>query len=150
MANKYYDVNSVMQVIGGVFTHPTIIDEEDKYSFISEDFSVEFHRIIFGSIYNLYKLGATHITPVLIEDYLSAKPDKLATYKANKGSEYLQKLVEFTQFSAFDYYYKRMKKMTLLRMYYNAGVDISEYYDDSNILDVKRNNRKKSGLITLN
>lgn len=34
--------------------------------------------------------------------------------------------------------------MTLLRAYDNYGVDVSDIYDPDNILDIKRNNFKKT------
>jgi replicative DNA helicase len=40
--------------------------------------------------------------------------------------------------STFDYYYGRMKKMTLLRAYDKIGVDVSDIYDPDNILDAKK------------
>lgn len=54
------------------------------------------------------------------------------------------------QLAAFDYYYNRMKKMTLLRMYNkNVGMDLSWLYDPDNILDIKKKKLKKLGLIIL-
>ena len=42
------------------------------------------------------------------------------------------------QLAAFDYYYNRMKKMTLLRMYNKIGMNLSWLYDPDNILDIKK------------
>ena len=48
-------------------------------------------------------------------------------------------LKESTQQTAFQYYYDRMKKMTLLRMYNEkCGMDLSWLYDVDNILDTKK------------
>ena len=88
---KYEDRNAVIQIIGSIYLNPSILDNED-YSFNEEDFVEEFHKILFGSIFNLHMLGAKEITPAAIEDYLEQRPKKLAVYKANKGQEYLQKI----------------------------------------------------------
>ena len=40
--------------------------------------------------------------------------------------------------SAFDYYYGRLKKFSLLRAYDNCGIDVSDIYDPDNILDTKK------------
>ena len=40
--------------------------------------------------------------------------------------------------SAFDYYYNRLKKFSLLRAYDNHGIDVSELYDPDNIFDTKK------------
>ena len=139
MNSKYYDVQSCMQVIGDVFINPNLLDLEEKYKFHEEDFPQEFHKILFGSIYNLHKLGAKEISVEDIEQYLEQRPKKYSVYKLNKGSEYLESLKEMCQLAAFDYYYNRMKKMTLLRMYNkNIGIDLSWLYDPDNVLDVKK------------
>ena len=39
---------------------------------------------------------------------------------------------------AFDYYYSRLKKFSLLRAYDNYGVDVSDIYDADNILDTRK------------
>ena len=138
-STKYYDTQSCMQVIGDVFLNPSLLDLEEKYKFHEEDFTQEFHKILFGSIYNLHQLGAKQISIEDIEKYLEQRPKKYAVYKLNKGSEYLSNLKEMCQLAAFDYYYNRMKKMTLLRMYNkNLGMNLSWLYDPDNILDVKK------------
>ena len=138
MAGKYVDVSANMQVIGTVFKNPDLFDNEN-YTFTEEDFPLEFHKIVFGTIYNLHQLGANDITISAIEDYLSQRPKKMAIYNSNKGSEYLTKLQDAVQISTFQYYYNRMKKMTLLRLYSEkAGMDLSWLYDINNLLDLKK------------
>ena len=134
---KYVDITAIIQVIGSIYQNPSLLDNEN-YFFNEEDFTEEFHKILFGSMYNLHALGAKEISVNTIEDYLQQRPKSLATYKANKGAEYLQAIANKTQLSTFDYYYQRMKKMTLLRMYQNAGMDLSWLYDLNNILDMKK------------
>ena len=144
MSSKYVDVSACMQVIGDIFINPSLLDLEEKYKFNNEDFPQEFHKILFGSIYNLHQLGAKQISIEDIEKYLEQRPKKYATYKINKGSEYLNNLKEMCQLAAFDYYYNRMKKMTLLRMYNSIGMDLSWLYDPDNILDVKKKEIQES------
>ena len=143
--SKYVDIQSCMQVIGDVFINPSLLDLEDKYKFNNEDFPQEFHRILFGSIYNLHQLGAKQVSIEDIEKYLEQRPKKYAVYKVNKGSEYLENIKEMCQLAAFDYYYNRMKKMTLLRMYNKSvGMDLSWLYDPDNVLDVKKKEAQES------
>ena len=139
MSSKYIDTQACMQVIGDIFINPSLLDLEDKYKFNEEDFPTEFHRILFGSIYNLHQLGAKQLSIENIEKYLEQRPKKYAIYKTNKGSEYLENLKEMCQLAAFNYYYNRMKKMTLLRMYNKkVGIDLSWLYDPDNIFDIKK------------
>lgn len=146
MAGRYVDIPSIVQVIGGIYNNPSLLENEG-YFFTEEDFTEDFHRILFGSIYNLHELGAKEITINAIEDYLNQRPKSLAIYKTNKGAEYLQKLSNTTQLAAFDYYYKKMKKMTLFRMYKEmCGMDLSWLYDIDNIMDVKKKQAQEDWL----
>ena len=143
---RYVDIGSIVQVIGGVYLNPSLLDNEN-YHFTEDDFTEPFHKIIFGSIYNLHALGAAAIDTSTIEDYLEQRPTKLATYKANNGAEYLEKLKSSTQLAAFDYYYKRMKKMTLFRMYKEqVGLDLSWLYDIDNLFDQKKKQAQEDWL----
>lgn len=108
--SKYVDIPSIVQVIGSIYNNPSLLDAEDKYNFSEDDFTEEFHKIIFGSMYNLHALGAKEITLSSIEDYLAQRPKKFAIYQAHRGSEYILEISKNTQLAAFDYYYNRMKK----------------------------------------
>lgn len=145
--SKYVDTTAVVQVIGNIYNDPSLLDNEN-YTFREEDFSDnDFHLTIFGSIYNLHALGVKEITINAIEDYLEQRPKRLATYKANKGAEYLAMLKDTIQPSAFQYYYERMKKMTLLRMYNErCGMDLTWLYDPDNILDTKKKQMQEDQL----
>ena len=143
---RYIDIPAIVQVIGCIYQNPNLIDN-DSYSFTLDDFIEEFHKVIFGSIYNLHQLGANKITSDTIEDYLEQRPKKLAVYKANKGAEYLNKVSENAQLAAFNFYYHRMKKMTLLRMYNEKiGMDLSWLYDLDNIFDQKKKQAQEDWL----
>lgn len=146
MKSKYVDIPATVQVIGAIYKNPDILDNEE-YHFCIDDFVEEFHQIIFGSIYNLHQLGAKEITSNTIEDYLENKPKKLAIFRLNKGDEYLSKISETAQVTAFPFYYNRIKKMTLLRMYNEkCGMDLSWLYDVDNILDVKKKQAQEDWL----
>lgn len=143
--NKYIDTTSIIQVIGCIYQSPSLLDNE-SYFFNEDDFTEEFHKILFGSIYNLHMLGAKDISVNAIEDYLKDRPKSLAVYKTYKGAEYLEKIAQNVQLSTFEYYYTRMKKMTLLRMYNNIGMDLSWLYDVNNILDPKKKQAQEDWL----
>lgn len=138
MSSKFIDTTAIMQVIGCIYKHPYLLEQEDKYFFHEEDFTERFHQTLFGSIYNLKMLGANKIDIDDILNYLSTRPTREAEFKVNKGEEYLTRLVDIADLSKFDYYYGRMKKMTLLRFYDNSGIDVRDLYDPDNILDLKK------------
>ena len=138
MASKYVDVTAIMQVIGCVYNNPQILEFEDKYTITDEDFPDEFHRTVFGAIYKVYELGAKTITLENLADFLSSRPKSAAIYKKNDGDKWLLKVADIASQLSFDFYYNRLKKMTLLRAYDNYGVDVSNIYDPDNILDIKK------------
>lgn len=150
MASRYVDLNAIIQVIGNVYNNPSLLDFTDRYSIDEEDFPDEFHRIVFGSIYKIHELGATKVSLEAIADFLSARPQSEGIFKQNKGEEWLLKVSESCQTDAFDYYYNRMKKFTLLRAYDKYGVDVSEIYDPNNILDTKKRQQQEEWLDNAN
>ena len=138
--SRYVDTTAIIQVLGNVYNNVSLLDNEN-YKFNEDDFPLDFHRILFGTIYNLHDLGAKEITLNAIEDYLIQRPSSYAVYKANKGAEYLTELKESKSIQSvtFDYYYSRMKKFTLLRMYNEkCGMDLSNFYDIDNITNIKK------------
>ena len=106
---RYCDVSAIVQVIGNIYNNVSLLDYEN-YHFNEDDFPEQFHKILFGSIYNLHALGAKDVTLNAIEDYLTQRPTSYAVYKTNKGHEYLEQISKQVDAATFDYYYKRMKK----------------------------------------
>lgn len=136
--SKFVDVTSIMQVIGCVYNNPSLLEQTDKYVITDEDFPDKFHQIVFGAIYKIYELGAERITLKNISDFLAERPKSEAVFKKEKGDEWLLNASENATTTAFDYYYGRLKKMSLLRAYDNYGFDVSFIYDPDNILDTKK------------
>ena len=147
--SNYIDIAAITNVIGNVFNNPRILDAEDKYFFSEEDFVDDFHKVVFGAMFNLRQLGAKELTLTAIDDYLSTRPKKLAIYQTNKGAEYLTKAAENAKLTTFDYYFDRMKKMTLFRTYQKiAGMDLSWIYDPNNIFNAKKKQEQEEWLDT--
>lgn len=138
MASKYNDPVAVIQVIGCVFNDVGLLDQDDTYVFADEDFHNEFHRIVFGAIYQLHDSGASSVSVQGISNFLALRPKQFAVFEVNKGPEFLLRASSTANPMAFKYYYDRMKKMTLLRAYDNFGLDMSFLYDPDNILDIKK------------
>ena len=143
MASKYTDITAVMQVVGNVYNNPSILEFTDRYTITEEDFADEFHRIAFGAIYKIHELGADKIDLKNISDFFSSRPKSEATFKQNKGEEWLLKVSSSALPEAFDYYYNRLKKFSLLRAYDNYGVDVSDIYDADNILDTSKKQQQE-------
>lgn len=146
MPSKYVDPTAITQVIGCVYNTPQLLDFTDRYTITDEDFADEFHRIVFGAIYKIHELGAQKITLENISDFLSSRPKYEATFKVNKGEEWLLKVSENAKPLSFDYYYGRLKKMSLLRAYDRYGIDVSFIYDPDNILDTEKKQLQEDNL----
>ena len=138
MASKYVDTTAIMQVIGCVFNTPQLLDFTDKYTITDNDFPDEFHKTVFGAIYKIHGLGAQHVGLENIADFFASRPKSAAIYKTNNGEKWLLQVSDNANQLSFDYYYGRLKKMSLLRAYDNYGIDVSDIYDPNNILDVKK------------
>ena len=146
MPSKYTDLTSVIQVIGSVFNTPQLLEYSDKYWITEDDFEDKFHQIVFGAIYKLHEAGAERISIEAINDFLKSRPTSDVVYQKNKGEEWLIKAADVAMNSTFDYYYNRLKKMTLLRAYNNYGIDVSYIYDPDNILDIKKKQEQEDYL----
>lgn len=146
MKSKYIDPTAIIQVIGCTFNNPHLLDKTDKYRITDEDFPDEFHKILYGSIFKLYELGADNINLATIKDFLKDRPKSNAVYENQKGEEWLTKASMIASLETFDYYYSRLKKMSLLRAYETYGVDVSDIYDPDNILDAQKKELQESQL----
>lgn len=145
--SKYVDTSAIIQVIGCTLKNPTILDSSDKYNIVEEDFVDDFHKILFGSIYKLYHSGAKTISIENIQDFLGGRPIQKNIFEEHNGEEYLIKIIKtVNNLDTFDYYYNRMKKMTLLRAMDSHGIDVSFIYDADNILDIRKKQRQEEYL----
>lgn len=147
--NKFTDTPATANLIGCILKNPLLLEQDGTYFFNEDDFVDDFHKILFGAVYNLYQTGAEKITPKVIEDYLEAKPNSLAIYKRKDGSKWILDAIETAELSNFSYYYDRIKKMTLLREFAKAGIDVSDLYPDSLSPDVIEKANKRLDELTL-
>ena len=137
-SSKYIDIASINNVIGNIYSNLNLLSESDKYTFNKEDFPNSFHKITFSALYNLFQLGAKNITFELLQDYFNQRPKEKAEFEVNKGYEYLLKVADISSLNTFNYYYNRMKKMTLFRAYENAGMDLNWLYNPDDIMNPKK------------
>lgn len=145
--SNYVDSTAIIQVIGCIYNTPHLLDYTDKYNIVEHDFPNEFHKIVFGSIYKIYELGAQTITIENILDFLSTRPTAKSVFLKENGEEWLVKVSEAAIPSAFDYYYNRLKKFSLLRAYSEGlRLDVSDLYDPDNIMDIKKKERQEAWL----
>lgn len=145
MSAGYVDVSAITQVIGCVFNNAAILDDTDKYIIHEEDFVEDFHRIVFGSIYNIHATGSQVNIDAII-DYLANRPKFESIFNKNKGVDYLMAASKGAQENTFNYYYSRLKKFTLLRAYDNFGLDVKGLYDPDEVIDIKKRQKQEDWL----
>lgn len=134
-SNKYYDANAAIQVIGCILEKPSLLEDSTNYFYTEDDFTTSFHRAVFGAIYNLYQMGTQNINSLTIDNYLQNRPESRAIYKAGGGAKWIAEATLNAEVSNFDYYYNRLKKMTLLRGYSSIGLDMSFFYNPDELFD---------------
>mgnify|MGYP002870145838 CR=1 FL=1 len=144
--SKYADTASAIQLIGCIFKNPHLLDSDGQYFFSQEDFTNDFHKVIFGAAYNLWNMGAQNLSIKTIEDYLRERPQSYGIYQGGNGPTWLKQTIAEADLSNFDYYYNRVKKMTLLREFDKIGVNVSEIYDVDNLIDPEKKERQNKYL----
>jgi replicative DNA helicase len=132
----YQDKMAIMQVLGSILKNPLLLADSGKYELTNDDFPEQFHKIIFATVYNLYDDGTEVINEVTIDGYLRQYDIQYSIFNKNDGIEYLLSIIELAEESNFEYYYKRLKKFSLIREMDGLGFNIKELYDDE-IIDPK-------------
>lgn len=132
----YQDKIAIMQVLGSILKNPLLLADSSKYELTNDDFPESFHKIIFAAINNLRDDGTEVINEVTIDGFLSGYDIQYSIFNKNDGIEYLYKIQELAEESNFDYYYKRLKKFSLIREMDGLGFNVKEMYDDE-IIDPK-------------
>ena len=144
--SKYVDASAALQVIGCLYKQPSLFEDEGKYFFCEEDFTNDFHKTMFGILYNLHQMGTTYFSTNVIEDYLRDKPKSYGIYKDSNGAAWLKEQEEYADVINFDYYYNRLKKFTLLRQYDNFGLNVKWIYDPDEIFEPKKREAQDEAL----
>lgn len=122
-------------MIGCVYKNPTLLDETGQYFLSKKDFVPDLHAILYGAAYDNWNNKAKSLTPELVENWLSKRPtqDAYGVFKSQKGAEWIVKAKEIADPKNFEYFYNRVKKMTVLRNYAAKGADLDWLYDKDTI-----------------
>lgn len=123
------DSRAIFNVIGGLLRKPDLL-LECKYQLNLEDFPQRFHKIIFGSIKQLYNKGTQKIDSTSIDCYLANYKEQYKIFEQNNGLEYLNEAIDLCNIDLFNYNAKRIKKFTLLRKLEEDNFNIAEVYNE--------------------
>ncbi len=125
-----------MQVLGCIFKNPLLLADSNKYQLTREDFPEKFHKLIYAALNNLYNDGTVVISEIDIDGYLKDYDIQYTIFNDNDGMEYIARIKEIAELDNFDYYYKRLKKFSLIREMDGLGFNVKDIYDDD-IIDPK-------------
>lgn len=140
MANNEQHVYSnnlaIINVLAALIKNPLLF-ADNNYHFNIEDFPEQFHRIVYGAVDHLAHQGMQKIDYIDINEFLKQYPAQYQIFTQNNGVAYIQNCLAAFDEKKFNYYYKTLKKYSLLRMFQSQGFDVSEILDLEEI-DPKR------------
>ena len=127
---------AIINVLAALIKNPLLFADND-YRFSINDFPERFHKIVYGAIEHLALNGMQKIDYIDIDQFLKQYPNEYKVFSDNSGVAYIQNCLKTYDEKKFDYYYKTLKKFSLINALKNRGFDTTEIYDP-NILDPKK------------
>lgn len=127
---KYHDKRTSCQVLGCLMKDPFLLKDK-KYLLHNDDFSSGLHDLVYTCIYNLSLQGLNEIKIADIETYLNTNDPKSYSilFENEKNLEWLHGIYEDANNINYDYYYNKLRKLSLLRGYMIEGQDVSSLLD---------------------
>ena len=114
------------KVLGALLVKPyNLMSSEIKLEI--GDFTSRLHKIIFGAIVYLAENGVASVSPKDIDGVLKPYNEQYEYYRINNGPSLVEKLIEIDA-ENFKYYYKTLKKITLLNRLITQGFSVEEFY----------------------
>jgi len=104
---------------------------DERFQLTQDDFPERFHKIVFTAIANLAMNGAENINIMSIDEYISNYPEHYHLFTTNGGQAYINALINTMADGNFALHYKTLKKYSLLNKLVKAGIDVSEYYNNT-------------------
>lgn len=141
--STFQDKKAFLHVFSGLLDQPYKLDDTESHKLTIEDFPERFHRIVFSAISNLHEQGVERINSIEVDGYLSRFPEQYYIFNENSGYDYLTKAEEIGEPENYHYHLNRIKKYSFLRECVNAGIDISDIYDQT-LIDITETEDQQS------
>lgn len=122
------DRHTIVQVLGSLMQKPEYLSDTDKYFLEPNDFAVPLDRYIFSAIFNLYQNEANKIHAVDVVNYLKDVPLAAELIEKENGIAFLNDCESEAYNENFDYYYRKLKKINLVRDLQLSKDDIDNIY----------------------
>lgn len=124
------DRKTIIQILGGIMARPELLSDIDKYQLEPTDFSQQLDKFVFSAIYNLYVGGAEKIHATDIDAYLGENEVAKNIMERENGTQFLLDCETHSEPSNFAYYYRKLKKLNLMRELQRKGYDVSGIYSE--------------------
>jgi replicative DNA helicase len=138
------DTNSENYVLGCLMRDPLLL-QEDGCTLSERDFGKIICQLVFSVVYNMAQSGVQSITPQDIDRELKQYSTQYAYYADHGGLTFIQQSYDLANSyddAKYGLAYDRIKKFAVLRELDGAGIDIKQFYDESNILDKNTQDEK--------
>lgn len=123
------DIQVYYNVIGGIMKDPNLLIQYNDIN--SNDFGRGTIKVIFASIYNLFSQGVKEINVMVVDSYIRQNEAVADAYDKDQGLAFLQDCYDLSMVENFDYNYKKLKKLSLLRRLKKEHYNIDLYYKDN-------------------
>lgn len=129
-ASAFVNKRAINYVLGAIIKEPALLRQ---YDIDCKDFPERFHRVIFAAVNNLADKGTENIDAADVDEYLSHYNAQHKTFNSGGGVEFVKWLISEAKTDNIKYYHDQLKKFSLLRGFVEHGIDVSEYFDPSEV-----------------
>ena len=123
------EVNTYKQVLGCLMKNPLLLTEYQDIQI--RDFDTKIAKLVFVTINNMFQNGAVKLEPMEIDINIESHESASVFYAKEKGLDFVKDCYEVSKIENFDYYYNRLKKLSLLRTLKQNDYDISLYWQEN-------------------
>lgn len=95
------------------------------------DFDTKLTKLVFVTINNMFQNGAVKLEPMEVDINIESHESASVLYSREKGLDFVKDCYEVSKIENFDYYYSRLKKLSLLRTLKQNDYDISLYWQEN-------------------
>ena len=122
------EFSTYRNVLGSLMKNPLLFTQYTDIK--TEDFGHKVSKIIFSTINNMFQNGVSSMSPVEVDMEIERYEAMATVYKSENGLSYLNDCYEYSNVENFDYYYKRLKKLSLVRTLKKNHYDVSYYFKE--------------------
>lgn len=101
-----------------------------QYPLCKNDFTEQFHKIVYVAISKLTKAGINEITEIEFENLMKNYPAQMEVLVDNNYFDFINTMKELCLLENYEMYYNTIRKLSLLRELRDSGYSIKNFYDE--------------------